>query len=382
MADQTLSNICPAPDLHMASEGKMSVEQRKALVRTMAERVMGQSDGEDSAAIDVLEVLARDPEWSVRLEVARTVHLLDDPACSRLVALLRTDSNIYVRNNAQRGLLRQRRACQATTRRRGEQRGYSGQIDALARQYGRTVANKVQQMADRRYAVLVSAVSHDIRSILTTLSANAAALADNGGEDCRARSILEDVKLLERTVEAMEQFSKPLPDHRCPENLREMIDEAVAKARAGVDRQGYDSDAVSVEVGQVPTVRPLVSRRLIVLALTYAIQNAIESFAQPQEDALSAGVVDIEVTVDGYEMHIRIHDNGSGVEPEVLAELQTFAPSGPNKSKRNSSGWGLPLTNRYISAHDGSVSIHSELGRGTTVTMILPMGDRSGEDDE
>ena len=54
-------------------------------------------------------------------------------------------------------------------------------------------------------------------------------------------------------------------------------------------------------------------------------------------------------------------------------ELLAFVPGSKNKSKRDSSGWGLCLTQRYVTAHDGSLAIDSEVDKGTTVIITLPM---------
>ena len=142
-------------------------------------------------------------------------------------------------------------------------------------------------------------------------------------------------------------------------NLVKAVEDA--KAKAGVVEQGYDLSALEIATDQVPTIRLRVTRRLIVLALTNVIQNALECFADRQVDTLRPGRIEVQVVVDGYETRIFVRDNGPGVEPEVLNQLTTFLPTGPNKSKRSSSGWGLSLVHKYVTAHGGSVAIDSEV---------------------
>ena len=382
MVEGTQPNLSSAHSLLQENPEALSADERRSLVKAVADAILCRNAGDDPAVTGLLDLLVGDSDWSVRLEVARTVHLLDDEACSRYVAMLRKDCNSYVRSHAERGLARQRKALRTSKRKRSERRSYSEQLDELARRYGKQVAAKVQDLADQRYAMLAAAVAHDVRSILTTLSPNAAALAKELGAIGRAGSILEDVEFLRRTIEAMEQFSKPLPDHRHPEDLHEMVRHAIEKAWAGVVAQGHDPSAVEVDADDVPSVRLRVTRRLIVFALTNVIQNAIESFADREVDALRPGRVEVQVVVDGYETRIFVRDNGPGLEPEVLKELVTFMPTGPNKSKRSSSGWGLSLVHKYITAHGGSVAIDSEINQGATVVVALPMRDSAGGDDE
>lgn len=377
MGERTQPDLTAARDALRAGPEAMPIEDRKGLVRAVAEVILCRGAPE-VAVVEVLELLAGDADWSVRLEVARILHLLDDEACSRLAAVFRQDCNRYVRSHVERSLSRQRKARRSSNRQRSERRGYADQLDELTRQYGKRVAAKVQTLADQRFAMLAVAVTHDVRRILTTLSANVAALDKDHD---RTASIVEDVTFLRHTVDAMEQFSTPLPEQRHPEDLAQMVRQAIDKAWACVSEQGHDPKAVEMVVADIPTIRPRVARRLIVLALTNVIQNALESFAERDVDALRPGKIEVRVVVDGYETRIFIQDNGSGLEPEVLSRLRQFVPTGPNRYKRSSSGWGLSLAHKYITAHGGDVAIDSELDQGTTVVLTLPMRDATEGDD-
>lgn len=355
---------------------------RRGLAASIAEAILcGDAPEAEPAARNLLDLLARDPDWGVRVEVARMVHLLGDEACSGYVAMFRGDPNAYVRSNAERSLARQRKVRQAACQGRSQVRGYAQKIDQLARQYGQRVAAKVQSLADQRYAMLASAVAHDVRRILTTLSANASALGGEIGPNRRLASITEDVGYLQRTIEAMESYTRPLSIQRQPESLAEMLAQAVEQARGNVARQGYDHAPVDVAVTAPDSVQLRVSRRLIVLAIANLVENALEAFAG-DGDRLSPGRVEVAATVQGYETQILVRDNGPGIEPEVLAELLTFVPGTPNRAKRNSSGWGLCLANRYVSAHGGTLGIDSEVDRGTTVIITLPMRTAAEGDEE
>jgi len=357
-------------------------QKRRDLVTAVADAIVCRGVESDPVVGDLIELLSQDPDWMVRLEVARMVHLLGDEPCSRYVAAFRADCNSYVRSHAERSLARQRKARRTSKLKRSECKTYVEQLDQVRRQYGPRVAKRVEALADQRYAMLASAVVHDVRGVLTTLSANAAVIANEHDATPRAASIVEDIGFLKRTIEAMEQFSRPLPLRRHPEDVRQMIDQAIEKARQGVIQQGHDPAAVDITVSPAPTIQLRVARRLIVLSLTNVIQNAIECFADRDADALPAGHVDVQVVVDGYETQILVTDDGPGMEPEVLKALTTFGPMGPNKSKRDSSGWGLSLVHKYVTAHGGTVAIDSEMDRGTTVVITLPMRISTDGDDE
>ena len=305
-------------------------------------------------------------------------HLFDDDMCSRLVARFRSDCNRYVRSHAERSLARQRRARQTSSRKHSGSSSYADQLDQLERQHGKRVAAKVRSLADQRYAMLTATVVHNVRSILTTLSGNAGALVRELTDSARVRSMHEDVGYLQRITESMEKFTQQLPVQRHPEDLAQLIAQAVEKARGGLDQQGHDHTAVQIAVSVPTSVQLRVARHPLVLALTNVIQNAIESFATCDQDVIGPGHIDVKAVVVGYETHIHVRDNGPGIEPEVIETLRAFIPTGPNKAKRRSTGWGLSLAHKYVTGHGGSIAIDSEVDRGTNVVIILPMQTTEG----
>ncbi len=156
----------------------MAAESRRGVVATIVDAILCHDAAADPVVTDLVDVLARDPDWSVRLEVAQMVHLLGDEACSRYVALFRGDCNRYVRTHAERSLSRQRKAKQVTSRKHTNGRAYADELDQFTRQYGNRAAATLQRLVDQRYAMLAAPVAHDVRGILTTLAANTAALTE------------------------------------------------------------------------------------------------------------------------------------------------------------------------------------------------------------
>jgi signal transduction histidine kinase len=73
---------------------------------------------------------------------------------------------------------------------------------------------------------------------------------------------------------------------------------------------------------------------------------------------------------------LELSDTGSGMTPEVAA--RAFEPFFTSKGPGKGTGLGLSIVYGFARQSGGSATIRSELGRGTTVTMLLP---RSGERD-
>jgi len=73
-------------------------------------------------------------------------------------------------------------------------------------------------------------------------------------------------------------------------------------------------------------------------------------------------------TVAG-QMDIHIRDSGSGISPENLARL--FEPF--FTTKKNGTGLGLAICRRIAEEHHGRIEVQSEVGRGSTFIVALPL---------
>ncbi len=79
--------------------------------------------------------------------------------------------------------------------------------------------------------------------------------------------------------------------------------------------------------------------------------------------------------VDDGAVAIRIEDTGFGMDEEALGRV--FEPY--FSTKTTGTGLGLPIARRNIELSGGSISVESEKGRGTAVTIRLPVGGGSGQ---
>ena len=71
---------------------------------------------------------------------------------------------------------------------------------------------------------------------------------------------------------------------------------------------------------------------------------------------------------------IRVHDTGIGIAPEDFDKVfRPFGQVDSSLSRRfEGTGLGLPLTKGLVELHGGSITLESEVGRGTTVSVYLP----------
>jgi len=75
---------------------------------------------------------------------------------------------------------------------------------------------------------------------------------------------------------------------------------------------------------------------------------------------------------------LQISDTGKGIPPDKLPTI--FRPY--SSSRSGGTGLGLATARKIIEAHHGTISVHSELGKGTSFTIELPLADTGSETSE
>lgn len=87
------------------------------------------------------------------------------------------------------------------------------------------------------------------------------------------------------------------------------------------------------------------------------------------EDAMpEGGTLTIQAHVDSQQLFIEVIDTGIGIPKEMLAKL--FKPFVTTKESGN--GLGLATSKKIVQAHQGNITVQSELGHGTKFTVTLP----------
>jgi len=88
---------------------------------------------------------------------------------------------------------------------------------------------------------------------------------------------------------------------------------------------------------------------------------------------LGGGRIEITAALAGADVKIVVRDNGQGMSTEEARGPLLFTPGRRNKTKRQSTGYGLPIAARNLTAHGGTLALETQEDEGTTVTMTLPL---------
>ena len=215
------------------------------------------------------------------------------------------------------------------------------------------------------WAEMARQVAHEIKNPLTPIQLSAEHLQrlhlDRGKpltpvlEECLA-VILSQVRLLRQIASEFSTFAASPTAHLAPTSLADLIHEVVTPYRTGLSDNVHISEEVS---GDLPRVT--VDRTLLARALTNVIENALH--AMP-----SGGSIAITATCAGSRVRLSIADTGVGMDPEALQRV--FEPY--FSTKTGGTGLGLPIAKRNVELSGGTISVESQKGRGTTVTIEVP----------
>ena len=94
--------------------------------------------------------------------------------------------------------------------------------------------------------------------------------------------------------------------------------------------------------------------------------NACDAMEQSKERTLT-----IQSMAEGDEVVVRVSDTGTGMRPEVKERV--FESFFTTKSADKGTGLGMSISQNIIEQHKGQIRLNSELGRGTTFEIYLPV---------
>lgn len=183
-----------------------------------------------------------------------------------------------------------------------------------------------------------------------------------GTADVGLRRISDTVELMRRySRDGYQRVAEPYPLFDATRDvLRLVLPTAEGEVQVAADLEGEGLiDCVPDEVNQV---------------ITNLVQNAVDAL-----NARSGGHVWVTGREEGREVVLSIRDDGPGIPPDVRARIFTpfFSTKGPGRGM----GMGLFICHRIVSALGGSITVESQVGSGTEMTLRVPASRRTAQAD-
>jgi signal transduction histidine kinase len=231
---------------------------------------------------------------------------------------------------------------------------------------------RLKELAEMR-AHFVSGVSHDLRTPLTSIKLFAELLENEVPKQNRAAQdyleiIQEQIARLERMIANVLAYAKSerqTPTLNAVEiDLTQLVCKTLENMSVHFKAQQC---AVEMLITSEP-LRVLGERDALIQMVENLLFNAIKY--SPNEKKIK-----IELTREGRHAVLRISDTGIGIAEDELQKIfEPFYRSSRHEAKQvGGTGLGLALVKQTVQAHQGKIHVQSELGKGSTFTVMLPL---------
>ncbi|AKJ02066.1 Sensory box histidine kinase/response regulator [Archangium gephyra] len=229
---------------------------------------------------------------------------------------------------------------------------------------------------------LAAGVAHELNNPISYVLSNLRFAVDELGEAGEAgkplsdeqsqeiqqalREALEGGERMRNIVHDLRSFSRREDEHFGPVDIHAVLDSCASLARTTIRHRAQ----LVKEYGEVPRVLANESRlgQLFLNLLVNAGQ------AIPEGDAKANSVRVTTERADERWVVVSVRDTGVGIPPENLQRL--FKPFFTTKPVGVGTGLGLSICHGIVTAMGGRIEVSSEVGKGTTFRVFMPVADK------
>lgn len=226
-----------------------------------------------------------------------------------------------------------------------------------------------QELAERNRREFTANVSHELKTPLQSIIGSAE-LIENGmvksedmprfvghirRESARLMALIQDIIRLSQLDEGGELPMENVGLLALTEEVSVSLRDAAEAKRLHVSVSGSEVAVCGV-------------RKLLYEVIYNLCDNAIKY-------NIDEGTVEITVSSDGTNASITVRDTGIGIPPEHQSRVfERFYRVDKSHSRASGgTGLGLSIAKHAVAYHNGKIHLQSEIGKGTTITVILPV---------
>ncbi len=213
---------------------------------------------------------------------------------------------------------------------------------------------------------MAAGLAHEIKNPLGSIQGAAEILSDGAPAGSRESELFEvlrkESKRLSGVVDHFLGFARRRPPTLAPTDVVAVAEKAAAQME--IDGAARHISIERAFAGDLPPVRAdaeqlhqvFLNLLLNAIAASSDGDRVMVSAARTQRDARPV-------------VAVAVHDSGAGIPPDILPRV--FDPFFTTREK--GTGLGLSVSHAIIQDHEGWIDIDSEPGRGTRVTVVLPI---------
>ncbi|MBQ1215853.1 MAG: PAS domain S-box protein [Firmicutes bacterium] len=237
-----------------------------------------------------------------------------------------------------------------------------------------------RQKLENMQTDFVANVSHELKTPLTTIKSYTETLLDGAMEDPEITAsflgiVDTEADRMNRLVKDLLQLSRL--DHQRERwsmketNLVNILNTAIPKVALTARQKEQHLNVLYDEEAVIPVN---VDRDRIEQVVLNVLSNAIKYTNE-------GGRIDIDVLESGNYVKVIVSDNGIGIsEADIPRVFERFYRVDKARSRAmGGTGLGLPISKQIVEEHHGTLTIESQEGKGTNVTMTLPLSFHRGQ---
>ncbi len=219
---------------------------------------------------------------------------------------------------------------------------------------------------------LAAGIAHEINNPLGGVLIYTHLLLEDTDKDSgqyeNLKKIVKETTRCKNIVKGLLEFSRPKEPEMVPTDIHEVLDRALAIFEP---QALFQNIKVQKEFSEVPRV--IADGSQLQQVFTNIISNAAEAMA-------GSGVLTIRTSWEKETGLIKIEftDTGHGIRPEDMKRL--FEPFFTTKEVGKGTGLGLAISYGIVQKHQGSIEVRSEIGKGSTFTVVLPINEAASSE--
>jgi two-component system, cell cycle sensor histidine kinase and response regulator CckA len=221
---------------------------------------------------------------------------------------------------------------------------------------------------------LAGGIAHDFNNILTPIMGYSEILRLNIQDDKLDRDtslayidqILVAAKRARKLIEQVLVFSRHTETKESKQAIHPILKEGLKLMQATVPASVELVEEIDVNCGQV-SVDPVEIHQILV----NLCMNALDAMTGTKGFLKVALKKSDRPEPDGNWLELSVSDNGCGIPPENIDRI--FDPYFTTKEKARGTGMGLAMVHGIITRQGGKLDVESEVKKGTTVRLYLPV---------
>ncbi|HYH35624.1 MAG TPA: GAF domain-containing sensor histidine kinase [Nocardioides sp.] len=222
---------------------------------------------------------------------------------------------------------------------------------------------------DRYKGELIATISHELKTPLTSIMGHTELLEDAGVQPASVTAISRNAARLDRLVTNLLNYSR-MQGRRELERVRVDL---VELCRASVDMLRIQADTAGVSISL-----DLAEAPIVVLGDSEELPKVVDNLcSNAVKYTPRGGKVVVEARCEGDLGLVVVSDTGLGISPQDQVHLFSafHRSTNPDALTIPGTGLGLAISRTIAEAHGGTISVDSELGRGSTFTLAVPLAE-------